>query len=40
MNAICYSVNLNELVFLSEGGGDNSTLHVVIRLIWTFCTQR
>ena len=31
---------VDELVTLLRGGGDISTLHAVIRLVGTFCTQR
>ena len=37
MNAICRSVNLDEVVILLGGGGDTSTLHYVIKVVSTFC---
>ena len=33
MNAICHSMNVDEVVALSKGGGNTSTLHVVIKLV-------
>ena len=32
MKAFCRSVNVHEVVVLCSGGGDTSTLHVVIKL--------
>ena len=31
-NAICHSVNVDNVVVLHAGGGDTSTLHVVIEV--------
>ena len=39
MNAICHSVNVDGVVVLFGGGRYTSTLHAVIELVWTFCTQ-
>ena len=36
MNVICH---VDRAVVLLGGGGDMSTLHAVIKLVWTFCTQ-
>ena len=38
-NAICCSVNVDRVVVLLGGGRDTPTLHAVIKLIWTFCSQ-
>ena len=38
--AICHSMNITWVVVLIGGGGDTSKLHVLIRVVWTFCTQR
>ena len=40
MNGICHFVNVYRVVVLLVGGGAISTLHVVIKLVRTFCTQR
>ena len=39
MNAIWSSVKVYGLMVVPGGGGDTSTLHVVIKAVWTVCTQ-
>ena len=37
--AFCRSVNADWVGILLADGGDTSTLHVVTKLVWTFCTE-
>ena len=40
MNVICCSVIIDGVLILLAGGGDTSTLHFLIELVWTFCTEK
>ena len=40
MNAICCSMNVDGVMGVFGGSGNTSTLHIIIKRISIFCTDR